>query len=125
MAFLVDSLRDLSQKEPTASVAILTPTQEASALYYEGLTRSELPQVRQVMNQDFTFSRGIEVTEIEQVKGLEFDYVILVEVSDENYSNAPSDRRRLHVGATRAIHQLWLTSVGTPSSLVRSVTQGA
>ncbi len=75
------------------------------------------------MNQDFTFLPGIEVTEIEQVKGLEFDYVILVEVSDENNSTAPSDRRRLHVGATRAIHQLWLTCVGTPSSLVRSVSQ--
>jgi DNA helicase-2/ATP-dependent DNA helicase PcrA len=124
VAFLVDSLRDLSQKEPMASVAILTPTQEASALYYEGLAKSELPRVRHVMNQDFTFLPGIEVTEIEQVKGLEFDYVILVEVSDVNYSDAPSDRRRLHVGATRAIHQLWLTSVGTPSSLVRPVSHG-
>jgi DNA helicase-2/ATP-dependent DNA helicase PcrA len=104
-----------------ASVAILTPTRDASALYYEGLMKSELPQVRRVLNQDFTFSPGIEITEIAQVKGLEFDYVILVDVSDENYSNAPSDRRRLHVGATRAVHQLWLTSVGTPSSLVRSV----
>jgi DNA helicase-2/ATP-dependent DNA helicase PcrA len=106
-----------------ASVAILTPTREVSALYYEGLMKSELPQVRQVMNQDFTFSPGIEITEIAQVKGLEFDYVILVDVSDENYSNASIDRRRLHVGATRAVHQLWLTSVGTPSSLVRSIVQ--
>ena len=83
----------------------------------------DLPQVRLVENQDFTFSPGIEITEIAQVKGLEFDYVILVDVSDENYSDAPADRRRLHVGATRAVHQLWLTSVGTPSSLVRSVPQ--
>jgi len=125
VAFLTDSLRDLSRKEPMASVAILTPTRDASALYYEGLMKSELPQVRRVLNQDFTFSPGIEITEIAQVKGLEFDYVILVDVSDENYSNAPGDRRRLHVGATRAVHQLWLTSVGTPSSLVRSVLQDA
>jgi DNA helicase-2/ATP-dependent DNA helicase PcrA len=108
-----------------ASVAILTPTPESSALYYEGLKKSDLPQLRQVTNQDFTFLPGIEITEIAQVKGLEFDYVILVEVSDENYSNAPGDRRRLHVGATRAVHQLWLTSVGTPSSLVRSVLSDA
>jgi DNA helicase-2/ATP-dependent DNA helicase PcrA len=123
VAFLTDSLRDLSRNEPMASVAILTPTREVSTLYYEGLMKSELPQIRQVVNQDFTFSPGIEITEIAQVKGLEFDYVILVDVSDENYSDAPGDRRRLHVGATRAVHQLWLTSVGTPSSLVRSVPQ--
>ena len=30
-------------------------------------------------------------------------------------------RRRLHVGATRAVHQLWLTSVATPSPLVREM----
>jgi DNA helicase-2/ATP-dependent DNA helicase PcrA len=125
VAFLADSLRDLTRKEPMASVAILAPTRGVSTLYYDGLMKSELPQIRQVMNQDFTFSPGIEITEIEQVKGLEFDYVILVDVNDENYSSAPGDRRRLHVGATRAVHQLWLTSVGTPSSLVRSVFRHA
>jgi hypothetical protein len=30
----------------------------------------------------------------------------------------PAARRLLHVGATRAVHQLWLTSVGTPSPLL-------
>jgi len=60
------------------------------------------------------------VTEIEQVKGLEFDYVILVEVSTTSFPDTAAARRRLHVGATRAIHQLWLTSVATPSALVRN-----
>jgi len=71
-----------------------------------------------VRNQDFTFSPGVEVTEIEQAKGLEFDYVVLVDVNAERYPETPSARRLLHVGATRAVHQLWLTCVGTPSPLV-------
>ena len=33
-------------------------------------------------------------------------------------SDVSEARRRLHVGATRAVHQLWLTSVGTPSPLI-------
>ena len=87
-------------------------------MYYRGLLNGEVPRLRRVENQDFTFAPGVEVTEIEQVKGLEFDYVILVEVSAANFRDSPSARRLLHVGATRAVHQLWLTSVATPSPLV-------
>jgi DNA helicase-2/ATP-dependent DNA helicase PcrA len=65
------------------------------------------------------------VTEIEQAKGLEFDYVILVDVTAEHFPDTPAARRLLHVGATRAVHQLWLTSVGTPSALVGSLAAGA
>ena len=118
VAFLADALRELTQNEPLASVAILTPSSVVSATYYEGLDRSELPDLRRVERQDFTFSPGIEISEIEQAKGLEFDYVILIDVCARNFPDTPAARRLLHVGATRAVHQLWLTSVGTPSPLV-------
>jgi DNA helicase-2/ATP-dependent DNA helicase PcrA len=125
VAFLADALKELARKEPLASVALLTPSRELSGLYYRGLTTSEVPHLRQVENQDFTFAPGVEVTEIEQVKGLEFDYVILVEVSFANFPDSPAARRRLHVGATRAVHQLWLTSVATPSALLRGHVSGS
>jgi DNA helicase-2/ATP-dependent DNA helicase PcrA len=80
---------------------------------------SEVPRLRRVDNQNFTFAPGIEVTEIEQAKGLEFDYVIVVEVSTSSFADTSAARRLLHVAATRAVHQLWLTSVATPSALVR------
>ena len=125
VAFLADALQKLSSQGPMASVAILTPSPEASALYYEGLSKNDLLPVRRVENQDFSFSPGIEVTEVEQVKGLEFDYVILVDVDHVNYPDAATSRRLLHVGATRAVHQLWLTTVGTPSSLLGAVSPAA
>ncbi len=100
-------------------MAVLTTSRELSALYHRGLANGEVPRLRRVENQDFTFAPGVEVTEIEQVKGLEFDYVILVEVSMATFPDISVSRRLLHVGATRAVHQLWLTSVGTPSALVR------
>jgi DNA helicase-2/ATP-dependent DNA helicase PcrA len=117
VAFLADALSQLAREEPLASVAVLTPSPEVSALYYAGLAKSDVPRLRWVQQQDFTFAPGVEVTEIEQVKGLEFDYVVLVEVTAAYYSETPAARRRLHVGATRAIHQLWLTAVGAPSAL--------
>ncbi|MFQ5417346.1 MAG: 3'-5' exonuclease [Myxococcota bacterium] len=118
VAFLSDALAELSREEPMASVAILTPSPQASDLYYAGLANADLPGIRRVANQEFTFAPGIEVTEIEQVKGLEFDYVVLVDVTHENFPDDPPSRRLLHVAATRAVHQLWLTCVGTPSSLL-------
>jgi DNA helicase-2/ATP-dependent DNA helicase PcrA len=118
VAFLSDALRDLARSEPLASVALLTPSPEISALYYEGLSRAELPALRRVERRDFTFAPGVEITEVEQAKGLEFDYVVLVDVSPEQYPDASAARRLLHVGATRAVHQLWLTCVGTPSPIV-------
>ncbi|HEY8516545.1 MAG TPA: ATP-binding domain-containing protein [Candidatus Binatia bacterium] len=121
VAYLADALKELAEAEPLASVAILTPTRELSRLYATGLANGEVPRVRQVENQDFRFTPGVEVTEIEQVKGLEFDYVVLVETSASHFPDTPAARRRLHVGATRAVHQLWLTSVGTPSPLVRAL----
>jgi DNA helicase-2/ATP-dependent DNA helicase PcrA len=119
VGFLADVLKDLLAKEDLASVAILTPSPVLSQLYADGLAASDVPQVRLIHEQEFTFTPGIEVTEIEQVKGLEYDYVVLVEVSTAHFVDTPAARRLLHVGATRAIHQLWLTSVATPSALVR------
>lgn len=119
--FLAEALKALAQREPLASVALLAPDRNVSAMYYEGLRNCEVPRLRCVEQQNFSFSPGVEITEVEQVKGLEFDYVVLLEVSATFYPDTPTARRLLHVGATRAIHQLWLTSVGTPSPILRAL----
>jgi DNA helicase-2/ATP-dependent DNA helicase PcrA len=120
VSFLAEALQDLVDSEPMASVAVLTPNSAMSALYYDGLHRADVSSLHRATDQNFTFAPGVQITEVDQVKGLEFDYVVLVEVSEECYpDNAPA-RRMLHMGATRAIHQLWLTSVGKPSAIVRA-----
>jgi len=118
VAFLSEALRRLADEEPLASVAVLTPSSEISALYAEGLEQSEVPRLRHVVGGRFAFAPGVEVTEIEQAKGLEFDYVVLVEVSAAHFRETAASRRLLHVGATRAVHQLWVTTTGVPSRLL-------
>jgi DNA helicase-2/ATP-dependent DNA helicase PcrA len=78
-----------------------------------------------VRNQDFGFKPGVEVTDIRQVKGLEFDYVVLVDVSASHYPTDDESRYLLHIGATRAAHQLWLVSAGEPSALLPARLTGA
>ena len=80
--------------------------------------------VRRVEQGRFAFAPGIEVTEIEQAKGLEFDYVVLVDVSAARFPDTPSSRRLLHVAATRAVHQLWICTTADPSPLLPSAAVG-
>lgn len=118
IAFLADALRTLMREEPLASVAVLTPSPEVTELYHRGLQDCELPHLRRVEQGNFTFAPGVEVTEIAQAKGLEFDYVVLVEAGPEHFPATSVARRLLHVGATRAVHQLWITSAGGRSPIV-------
>ena len=74
--------------------------------------------MRLVAAQDFTFRPGIDVTDVRQTKGLEFDIVILVDVNEESYPDNEHARRMLHVAMTRGAHQLWITYTGTPSPLL-------
>ena len=55
---------------------------------------------------------GIDVTDVRQTKGLEFDIVILLEVNEASYPVGDDARRLLHVAMTRAAHQLWVTYTG-------------
>ena len=123
VAFLADALTRLAREEPLASVALLSPSPAASELYAAGLVQSGVARVHRVEDQQFRFSPGIEVTEVQQVKGLEFDYVILIEVGDSHYGSDDASRRLLHVAATRAVHQLWVTSTGPVSKIVREAAE--
>jgi DNA helicase-2/ATP-dependent DNA helicase PcrA len=115
---LSHALKELVRLEPEASVALLARHPEQARIYYEGLARAEVPGLRLVADQDFSFSPGIDVTDVRQTKGLEFDIVILLEVTDASYPVSDEARRLLHVAMTRAAHQLWITYTGAPSLLL-------
>jgi DNA helicase-2/ATP-dependent DNA helicase PcrA len=115
---LADALRSLNRREPTASVALIARFATQADVYYQGLVNAELPRLRRVADQDFSFQPGIEVTDITQVKGLEFDYVVLLDVDRASYPDDTASRYLLHIGATRAAHQLWLVACRAPSPLL-------
>lgn len=118
VAFLADALRELAAQEPEANVALLSRFPQQAEIYYEGLLRAEVPNVRRVRRQDFTWERGFDITDVRQTKGLEFDEVILLETTASSYPDTPQARHALYVGATRAAHQLWCVSSEAPSKLV-------
>jgi DNA helicase-2/ATP-dependent DNA helicase PcrA len=118
VAFLAEALRDLFSREPRATVALLARHPEQADRAFDGLRRAEVPSLRRVRAQEFTFRPGIEVTDVRQVKGLEFDYVVMLDVNAASYGRDDESRHLFHIGVTRAAHQLWLVVTGAPSPLV-------
>ncbi|MEE9281358.1 MAG: 3'-5' exonuclease [Myxococcota bacterium] len=118
VSFLAEALEALQLREPLASVVLLTSSQGISREYEQGFVQTDV-RLRRVADYDFSFEPGFEITEIAQTKGLEFDYVILLDVDPANYPDDSFHRRLLHVGATRAIQQLWITCIDVPSAIVR------
>ena len=116
--FLAEALLSLAANEPDATVAIITPSATLSESWFRALSRSDIPRLRLVRDNDFRFRPGIEITELEPVKGLEFDYVILVDVNAQHFPDTPRARRALHVASTRGIHQLWAITTDRPSPLL-------
>jgi DNA helicase-2/ATP-dependent DNA helicase PcrA len=118
VAFLGDALRTLMAREPTASCAVIARHSEQADAYFEGLRRAEVPALRRIKRDEFNFQPGVDVTDVTHVKGLEFDYVVMVDVNDTSYPKVNWARHLLHIGVTRAAHQLWLVTTGEPSPLV-------
>ena len=118
VAFLGDALRNLMAREPTASCCVIARHPEQADAYFDGLRRAEVPALRRVRRDEFNFQPGVDVTDVTNVKGLEFDYVVMVDVNAPSYPDQHWARHLLHIGVTRAAHQLWLVSTGEVSALV-------
>jgi DNA helicase-2/ATP-dependent DNA helicase PcrA len=118
VAFLADALKSLRDRERRATVALVARTPAVADLYYQGLVRAEVPALRRVRYEEFEFTAGIDVTDVYQIKGLEYDYVIVLEPTVQHYPETVEARHLLHVVATRAAHQLWLVTSSTPSPLL-------
>ena len=118
VAFLAEALRDLAAREPRATVALLARYPEQADRTYEGLRRAEVPALRRVRAQEFAFRPGVEVTDVRQVKGLEFDYVVMLDANATSYGRDDESRHLFHIGVTRAAYQLWLVATGAPSPLL-------
>lgn len=97
------------------SIAIICKTKKEAELYYSYL--GELEDLS-LVDEDSNMSK-IMILPASLSKGLEFDMVILPNVSQQNYNNF-LDKNLLYVSCTRALHKLFLT---TTSSVCKFINQ--
>jgi DNA helicase II / ATP-dependent DNA helicase PcrA len=120
VVFVADALKALVLDETQATVAVVAPNAQIAEMYFKHLQRANCQKIRLIQDQNFPFNAGIDVCYALQVKGLEYDYVIALDVNQQYYPIKKQARHLLHVVATRAAYQLWCLTYGqsTPSELL-------
>lgn len=98
------------------TIAIVTRTLEQA----EELTKklSQYLEIADTNLEEAEFNNGIMVLPVALTKGLEFDAVILYDVSKENYPLTDSEVKLLYVACTRALHELRVLHKGDLSDLI-------
>ena len=111
---LLDTVRRFRAEDIGSIAVICKNAQQAAELYGEIKGRSALRLVNESTGAEL--NRNL-IIPLYLVKGLEFDGVILWEVSEENY-HWPEQRRFLYLASSRALHKLSLIHTTELSSLV-------
>lgn len=97
------------------SIAVICKTQDDTEKVYSRLKKSV--QIAHIKPQGGEVIKGVLVIPSYMAKGLEFDVVIVYDVSKENYSS-DFDKQLLYIACTRALHRLVIYYKGDKSSLI-------
>ena len=108
----------LQNRDPWRQIAVIARTPEHARRLHAELARGLDPVL--VLDGDFRFEPGVIVTTAAAVSGLEFDAVVIPDLSPAFYpSGSPELARALYVAATRARDWLWVLTPEAWSPLVR------
>ncbi|GGC64599.1 3'-5' exonuclease [Marinobacter halophilus] len=99
--------------------AIICKTQKQAKRLHKALEGSHA-RLQLLSEESQNFAPGVIVCTSHLAKGLEFDHVVLSEVTADNY-HTDMDRNLLYVGCTRAMHRLTLTATGEVTDFVGSM----
>ncbi len=108
----------LLAREPWRQICVVARTPEHARRLHAELARGLDPTL--VLDGDFRFEPGVIVTTGAAVSGLEFDCVVIPDLTPAFYPAAPELARALYVAATRARDWLWLLTPDAWSPLVES-----
>lgn len=119
VANLADWSRNLLSVDPYKLIAVICRYPKQAMELKEELEGYLPGEVRLGHRDQFSFEPGILVTNIHQVKGLEFDSVALVEPDEVNYpAKKEESRNMIYVGITRTQEDLLLTTIRPFSSVL-------
>ncbi|MET3698234.1 DNA helicase-2/ATP-dependent DNA helicase PcrA [Bacillus oleivorans] len=102
------------------TIAIICKTAQESAKVYQ--TIHGQVDARLIKKGTLYYEKGILIIPAYLAKGIEFDGVILYNISQEVYGTE-DERKLLYTAATRAMHELHLFSLGEISSLLDGVSE--
>lgn len=89
--------------------------------YSAGAAAQKLGQYIKVMENDLekaVFGNGVMVLPVEYTKGLEFDTVLILDPTRDDYPVDDGHAKLLYVAATRALHELCILHTGELTGLI-------
>ncbi|OES44808.1 RNA polymerase recycling motor HelD [Domibacillus iocasae] len=113
---LLERIKSLLEADGRQTIAVICKTMQESQNVHAWLT----PHLSaQLLDQEtYTFEQGLVVIPAYLAKGIEFDAVILFNVSEDVYSRE-SERNLFYTACTRAMHELHLFSLGKETRLLQ------
>lgn len=109
----------VSEKEGFKSIAIICKDLKESKALKAELLKLKL-KASMISGNEKEYSGGIVIIPSYLVKGLEFDVVIIANASCSMYKNNELDIKLLYIAMTRALHKLYIYSLGEPSTLIKA-----
>ncbi|MFP4065821.1 MAG: HelD family protein, partial [Bacteroidales bacterium] len=117
LAQIREWIADFRIAEEHQSMGIVCKTaRQAEALHKKLSEQGE--QLSLITTDSSTFARGVVVSNAHTVKGLEFDRVIVPQVTNTNYKTQ-MDKGMLYIACTRAMHRLYVCSGGEMSGFIQ------
>ena len=104
------------QKNGLATIAVVCRNQETAAEISKGL--GKYIEVMESNLEIAEFGNGIMVLPVEYTKGLEFDAVLIMNPTREDYPVDDGHAKLLYVAATRALHELCVLHDGNLTGLI-------
>ncbi|SDN77021.1 HelD family protein [Vreelandella arcis] len=115
LAAIADMARAFTKSDHN-TLGIVCKTQKQARKVFDALN-GEFDRLQLLSEQSAAFGQGIIICTAHMAKGLEFDRVIVPDVSEKNYAT-DMERNLLYVACTRAMHRLDLTHTGLPTAFL-------
>jgi len=116
---IISILDELMADDPNSHICVVCRHKKNVKPLMEKLNVKNIDaNIRTGYNKHFTFVPGVTITNMHQVKGLEFDSVILLDPSEKNYVNDTQGGKYLYTVITRAKKHLYMIGKDAPSSLL-------
>ncbi|OJY30751.1 MAG: hypothetical protein BGO98_28705 [Myxococcales bacterium 68-20] len=110
------AMAEVLERDPRTSIAVVC-RHPLPARRLAAMLRASVP-ARVVFDGRFLPRGPVQVSIVSDVKGLEFDYVLVPDADARTWPDDAAARRAMYVAITRARHQVLLTCIGEPTPIV-------
>ncbi len=113
---LIEKINEEFDKDIASLALICKDIHHANSVYKKLIKKKDKIKRQILAHDENNYESGLLVIPVEKAKGLEFDTVIVAEMTDEHYKANEMDIRLFYVAVTRALHKLYIHTLKAKKS---------